>query len=535
MRRRGHVELPRMLIRGTLCLIAVVAFAGVGGLGSTGDAVAAPKRAKKPRQKPLPPWKADADPHQVLDSLRTQLPATKSTRSFDSKDLDTQLERELAKAGVPLAGPIDDATFLRRVYLDLTGRLPTPAATLEFSRDTRPGKRSEVIDSLLATDEYARNWARYWRDVVLFRSAAAKNQLDPQALEDWFVEQFKQDVGWDRITAELLIADGKEKEIGPNNFMIGAERKPERMAAETARVFMGINVQCAECHDHPFDRWKRTQFHEMAAFFARGKYFMPDLDDPANETEMEPRFLLGETPPFRMRPNDKRVVVAAYLIYNPDNYWFARAYVNRVWNELLGDGFYSVDSLGPDNDVTYKLVVNRLAAVFRYQGQDFRPSWLFRTIMNSKAYQREARTPRSSAELFGAVRPTRLRGEQVTEAVVDVLGPIPPASKVAETFAYDPSLPQQDVEGSIQQALLLMNNPAVQGRITNGALVKRLARIKSPEECVMQLYLGVLRREPTARELERALMHLDYTSNRKEAIEDLIWVLVNSTEFLTKR
>ena len=141
---------------------------------------------------------------------------------------------------------------------------------------------------------------------------------------------------------------------------------------------------------------------DAAAFFAPGKYYMTDQQDPSQKTEMQARFLLGEEPPPGLKPDQRRVAGAAYLIYNPDNYWFARAYVNRIWSELIGDGFYSVDSLGPDKDVVYKLVVNRLGASFRSSGFDVR--WLFRTIMASQAYQRETRTLENDADLFTATR-----------------------------------------------------------------------------------------------------------------------------------
>jgi hypothetical protein len=227
------------------------------------------------------------------------------------------------------------------------------------------------------------------------------------------------------------------------------------------------------------------------------------------------------------------VAVAAYLIFNPDNYWFSRAYVNRIWHELFGDAFYALDSLGPDNEVQYKLLVNRLAAVFRYK--DFKPKWLFRTLLNSQAYQREIRNPTSETDRFTSVRPARLQGQQVAAAVIHTLGITKAEDQIVQTFSFDPSLPQEDIDGSIQQALLMMNEPNVQRQIHQGPLTKRLLGIKDDKELVRQAYLAALARQPTEKELARAAGYLKKTSPRADAIEDLVWTLVNSAEFVIKR
>ena len=250
---------------------------------------------------------------------------------------------------------------------------------------------------------------------------------------------------------------------------------------------------------------------------------------------MHARFLLGEKPPKNMQtPDALRVAVAAYLVYNPDNYWFARAYVNRVWNELLGDGFYSVDSLGPDKEGTYLPVINRLGAVFRYK--DFNIKWVFRTIMNSQAYQRESRTLSHDDKLFTAARPCRMRPDQVVAAVENVTGPLAKSRRtVATTFDADLSVPQELLEGSIQQALLLMNNEGLQKALAKSQTKKRLLEIKSDDELIDELYLNVLARKATAPELARGHSHLKRSASRSDAIDDLMWVLVNSTEFVTKK
>ena len=505
-------------------------------------------KSKKPAKPKLPPLKTPADKRKFLNAIRLSMPTRRvgSKIRYLSDDLDKGLTTRIKVESYQYARPISDETFVRRAYLDLTDKVPSARVVKQFVANEDRKKRSALIDQLLETDDYARKWARYWRNVIFYNSAANKNRVNPQALEDWLTEQFKKDVSWDRITAELVSATPKfnkaQKEnknewgqkTGPNNFVLACENKATELAAQTARIFMGISVQCAECHDHPFDQWKREQFHEMAAFFSRKKYYMTDQEDPAKRTEMQARFLLGEKPPEGLSTDQRRVAIAAYLIYNPDNYWFARAFVNRIWNELIGDGFYAVDSLGPDAEVIHKSVANRIAAVFRYK--EFDPKWVFRLIMNSRTYQREIRTIESDDKLFTAVRPSRLRPEQVLASVEKITGANPNIKRmINRTFKVDPSIPQRDLEGSIQQALLMMNNGALQARLRNSTLKKQLVKIKSNREMVKELYLGILARTPTDAELQRSIDYLTKVRNRYEAIDDLIWVLVNSTEFTTKR
>ena len=463
--------------------------------------------------------------------------------SYASAELDKSLVLRIGAASGQYSPIIDDEAFIRRASLDLMGKLPTTKEIKLFVAETGRKKRRDLVDRLLETDAYARKWARYWRSVVFHNSIGNRRRVNPLVFEDWLAEQFKNNARWDRIVAEMVSATPKRskqdkknfgQKHGPNNFVLACGNKPTEIAAQTARIFMGISVQCAECHDHPFDQWKREQFHELAAFFSRGKYYMTDQQNPAKKTEMKAKFLLGEKPPEYLKPDQRRVFVAACLIYNPDNYWFARAYVNRIWNELIGDGFYSVDSLGPDAEVMHKLVINRMAAIFRYR--DFDPKWLFRLIMNSKTYQRDIRTIDNPEEYFTAVRPSRLRPGQVLASVERITGKNKNIRRtVNQMFKVNPSIPQRDLEGSIQQALLMMNNGTLQATLSNSPLKKRLVKIKSGEQLSRELYLGVLARTPTDRETKRTTGYLKQVKNKAVAVDDLVWVLVNSTEFITKR
>ena len=506
---------------------------------------AAPKKKKKAPPLNLPPLKTQEQKMQLLGYIRQSMPIRKIARriSFSSADLDQALEQQLGPAAKSLTKIIDDETFIRRVYLDLTGELPKPARIKSFLSSQNSTKRSILIDELLETEAYARKWARYWTSVIFYDSEANKNRISPIALEDWLTEQFQKGAPWDYITVMLISATPQRnkavrndygQKFGPNNFVLACENKSTELASQTARIFMGISIKCAECHDHPFDNWKREQFHELAAFFHPSTYKMPDPDDPTVKTTVKPRFLLGEKPYETMKSDARRVSIAAYLAYNPKNYWFARAYVNRVWSEVIGDGFYDVDSLGPDSDVIHKPVVNRIAANFRYK--DFDPKWVFRLILNSKIYQREMRTISSTSELFTAVRPSRLRPDVVAASIENLTGEDKALNKeIMQVFDMNPSLPQGSLEGSIQQALLLMNNASLQSKLSASDLKKQLVAISADEELVQELYLNVLARHATEQEVERNVNFLKESTQREEAIDDLIWVLINSTEFRTKR
>lgn len=506
----------------------------------------AQRSRKKPARPKVPAIKTHEDKLKMLGMIEQQFQRSRSRSYYTSERLTEDLDKYIKRGtSTPIASPVDDVTFLRRVTLDLTGKAPTAKQIREFEADRDPDKREKVIDKLVGSDAWARKLARYWRSVIFYDSPGQRNSTNPQALEDWLFEQFKAGAGWDQVVAELVFAtpqrakdrrvneNGWHQDDGFNNFVLSSNREAEQLAARTARIFMGISIECAECHDHPFDNWKREQFHELAAFFSNGRYYMDDAEDPSERHLMQARFLLGEKPPENMSANQRRVAIAAYLIYNPDNYWFARAYVNRVWSELLGDGFYAVDSLGPDQEVTHKLTVNKLAAQFR--GQDFDVQWLYKLICNTDVYQRETTPPKSERDLFTTLRPTRLRPYEVADQVARVAGDNKNLKRqISSTFQQNPSVPHRDLEGSVQEALILMNSGTIYGSIAKRPEFKSLLKEKDNGKIIENVFLNVLARRPSRDELRRYEDHFRDTKNKQEALTDLVWVLVNSAEFLTK-
>jgi hypothetical protein len=515
-------------------------------------------------------------------------------------ELDKLLSAELREDHIKPAARTTDEAFLRRVSLDLTGRLPSPQEIADFVRDHDPAKRARLIDKLLAGDAYARHWAQYWRDVITSKYTDRRQLAMVPEFEKWLTTAFGENRSWRTITREMLTAEGGVA-IGPGNpnggntgdyesngasvFLLAhlGEDQAEERAAETSRVFLGIQIQCAQCHDHPFDEWKQRQFHELAGYFARLKslqsrgkqvatrphielmslpvreHKLPDKNDPTKGTPVAPKFLDGIGPKPALSDGQRRAALADQVT-GPDNFWFAAAFVNRMWGELMGQAFCQpVDDLGPGKDVYQPAVLKQLSASFR--ASDYDVKQLLRTVCNSEAYQRQIRPTHSPDEhlRFAAAYPTRLRAEEVWQSLMNVLGPfgppigprmtvaaafganrrpIPLEFAVLNEFRFDPSLKPDDVEGSISQALLLMNNRdinravQVRGQSTLAQLLKNHPR---DEDAVRTLYYKALSRKPTDRELSKAVSYVHKTGKREEAYEDLLWALINSTEFQTKR
>ena len=590
--------------------------------------------------------------------------------------VDGEVAARLADDGVTPAPSADDVDFLRRASLDIAGRLPQPDEIRAFLHGPSAGDRAEVIDRLLGDPGYAENWAAYWRDVVYSRATDQRSLRYRKHFEGWMAEQLDAGRGWDEVATDLITAEGRVEENGATGLIFAQGGSDGEVAAEVSRIFLGIQIQCAECHDHPYDSWSREDFHHLAAYFPRlqlkridedgdvkqrtwevvsrdgagvdadaakqrvarlkqaltarfrffdrnrdgelteaelkktplgraaprvlklgdkngdgtlspreaatlsippgalsnnrqGEHFMPDLAMPESPgTAMDPKFFLTGG---ALRPgldDERRRATIARLV--TDDEWFARAAVNRMWTELVGRGFYEpVDDIGPERSAVLEGALDALAGGFTRSGYDMR--WLIRTICLTDTYQRAVD---DSAPAFAAAKPTRLRGDQVFNSVVQVVGsgdlragrdfadraddPKTRARKgrgknvyggreglravFQNAFGYDPSTPQSDLTGDVPQALFLMNG-AITGRLTTAAGFTPLGRIlrqhpNTPAgnaEALAELYAVVLSREPTDREQEIAARYLKQVPDRALAFEDLMWALLNSSEFLTRR
>jgi hypothetical protein len=497
------------------------------------------------------------------------------------RDVAQRIDAALAKA-LPQSQPAstEDATFLRRISIDLTGRLPEPDEVARFVSDRDADKRTKAIERLLTSDASAVNWGRYWRDVLTYHTPASGNYLRWELFDRWMADQFKRNRPWGEVVTALVTAVGVNDECPPVNYMTALYGNPVEIAATTSRVFLGVQVQCAECHDAKTETWKREQFHELVAFFGRakiiqhkdvdgrgtpyaiegreeGQYQMTDKKDPQHLIAMRPRFLTGETISADADDTERRAALARFLT-NPKNPWFAKAHVNRLWTVLMGWGFYpGLADLGAHGQPRCPEVLDLLAKEWTATSYDMR--WLFRTITSTQAYQRRLQPRPRPGTLVAAVCPSRMRPEQIYEGLVHALGfdendktiPAPaPGSAPAVTrhtgtrnmiyqaFKVDPSAPAEEVVGTIPQALVMMNSVLVDAYVAadgKGFLAKAIAKGSSDQEIVTALYQRTLARRPTDEEWEMCKRYLVKVGNRKEALEDVFWSLVNSTEFVTKK
>ena len=515
-----------------------------------------------------------------------------------ARQVDRLLAEEVFGENTKPAPRVDDATFLRRVWLDIIGDIPTPEHVTAFLLDPAEDKRERVVRELLADPQYGQNWARYWRDVILMRRLEDRAAIVANALVVELTEKFNNNEPWDKIAGEFITATGDVKENGATAIHIAQDGRTEETTAEISRIFLGIQIQCCQCHDHPYDQWKREQFHELAAFFPRiavrpvlsptkrslevvaddrpgrprrpnadnpgrgsPEHFMPDLDDPAAPgTRMQPRFFLTSAQlPFGTRDGERRGTIARWMTENP---WFATALVNRLWGELVGEGFYEpIDDIGPDRTPSAPKAVELLSGRFAESGYDVK--WLFRAICATQAYQRESRPRRDEdGTPFVANVAQPLRSDQLYSALLTAVdveeseqgfnprGRRMPAmgaygrnntirQQFEVAFGYDPSDPRETVTSSIPQALAMMNgariNLAVRAIGRETVLGRLLGEIKQDEPLVQELYLRTLSREPTDEELETAVAFCKSTRNRPAAFEDLFWALLNSSEFSHRR
>ncbi len=510
-------------------------------------------------------------------------------------DVDRLLERETAVAAAKPAG-VDDETFLRRVMLDLIGQPPTPEETTLFVLDTSPDKRALLVERLLADRRFGENWGRYWRDVIFYRRTEDRALIGSELAANYLAEQLNNNVAWDRVATALVTAEGEVMEDGATALFFAHRGEPEAVVAEATRIFNGIQISCAQCHDHPTDRWKRDEFHRMAAFFPRValrpnpmkgpldltvaasdfeprfgprmpamrvrgtlEHYMPDLKDPqARGTLMQPVFFVtGESVPVGTKDELRRTKFATELTRR-ENPWFARAMVNRVWAELVGEGFYEpVDDMGPDRQCAAPETLDRLATAFTDSNYDVKR--LYRIVTQTAAYQRPSRSRRGPDDApFSANVASRLRGDQIFNQLAGLLGIVEPPPGAGpgpggngaaaalrrgprflfnQVFGYDPSNPREEEVGSVPQALVLMNSPLINAAISSrrGMLASLLARIPKDDELTMELYLRTLGRQPNATELAACRDLVKEAGDRGEAYEDILWSLINSTEFLHRK
>ena len=488
--------------------------------------------------------------------------------------VDAPVWAKLAKLGIVPSRTVGDATFHRRAFLDAIGRLPTPDETRSFLADPEPGKREKLVDRLLARPEYADHWANKWADLLRpnpYR-VGIKAVLN---LDAWLRDAFRRNLPYDQFVKQILTARG-------SNFRDGASvvwrdrREPEEAATIVSQVFLGIRLECAKCHHHPFESWGQEQFYEFAAYFARvghkGAAIAPPIaageetvflkktgtvKHPLTGQVLTPRPLFGKAPAPDDTDVDPREVLADWIT-SPSNPYFSRVIVNRTWAELTGRGIVEpVDDLRATNPPSNGPLLDALANDFVAHNHDLKH--LIRTIMTSAVYERSSEPDeRNVADIrnFSRHYRQRPRAEVLLDAIVDITGvpePLdaaPPGTRAAahwttrnvslflDTFGrpdpnQDPPC-ERTPDTSVVQALHLMNAPGINKKITSDAgRIAKLAALDWPApKVVEELYLLVYNRMPDEEERSFAISLFERPGGRRRAVEDLAWALINSPEFV---
>ncbi len=481
-------------------------------------------------------------------------------------ELDPLAWLKLRKMGLVPSELADDATFLRRATLDTIGTLPTPDEVRAFLNDASPAKRSAWIDQLLQRDEYADYWALKWADILL----VDREKLGDRGafeLHRWLRGQFAVNRPYDEWVRELITAAGDSSKSGPVNFYRSSDT-PEALARTVSQAFLGVRLECAQCHHHPFEKWSQQDFYALAGFF-NGLERKPISTDrvlvyhggyremliPQTTQSMAARPLDGAVSPD-LKTGDPRVVLAQWMTA-PDNQWFARLAVNRLWKHFLGRGLVeSEDDLRSTNPPTNGPLLDLLAR--RLVEAKFDLKVVMRLILNSRVYQLSSipvDNNRDDEQNFSHYTVKRLPAEVMLDAISSVTG-IPESfpgrpSGTRAISIWDNRLPSYFLEifgrpertspcecgrssdPTMAQALHLMNAPEVEAKLIHpeGRIARLIESGANEDRLVEELCLATVGRLPSAKD-KAAARKLFADSPPREAAEDFLWTLLNSYDFL---
>jgi hypothetical protein len=485
---------------------------------------------------------------------------------------------KLKMLSIPPSDLCTDAEFIRRACLDVCGILPSPKEVRDFLADGSANKRAKLIDALLERSEYADFWTLKWSDV--FRSSRKAIQVKgTHVFQRWLRDRIVANTGFDALVREILTASGSTFANPAANYYRVA-RDPQNLAETTAQLFFGIRMQCAKCHNHPFERWTQDDYYSMAAFFARVRHKRDPLEpgpnpklpvgaaeiiydgrsgevmQPRTGQVMKPKFMGGAVP--NIAPGTDRRQVLADWLTSGDNPFFAKSVANRIWYHLQGKGIVDpVDDFRDSNPSANDELLDALAKDF--VAHKFDVKHLIRVIMNSRTYQLSAQTNPYNAEdnkYFSHAVTKLLTAEQLLDAICA-------ATEVPEKFAGLPlgtratQLPDSDVahpflktfgqparelaceceresDSNLAQALQLINGPTINEKVRNpNNRIGRLLKEKRPEvEMLDELYLSTLSRLPNQENVKVALEHIARAPDKLKAWEDIQWALLNAKEFL---
>jgi hypothetical protein len=486
--------------------------------------------------------------------------------------IDRLVDAKLERLKIQPSASTDDATFLRRVSLDLTGRLPSPESVRAFLADGRQSrvKRAAIIDELIASPEYVDHWTVKWSD-LLQSSRKYLGEKGAYEFQHWIREAIASNRPYDKVVRELLTARGSSYDNpAANYFRVTREAKPAM--EKTTQVFLGVRMVCAQCHDHPFERWTQNQYYQMSAFFSAvgiragfevGEEIVFDrradyeMKHPRDGRVMKPQFMLASSHAPVPDSAQRRDAFADWLT-SKGNPFFAKAIANRMWSYFLGKGIIDpVDDIRASNPPSNPALLDALTKDF--VDHDFDLRHLMRVIVSARAYQASIETNEWNAndrDNFSHAIPRRLAAEELMDAVASAAGARPRFPEVPENTGasqlVDPHIGREgflDVFGrpardsscecerrsdfSLPQALNLVNGKTISDAVADskGRVAKLILSGKSDAAIVDDLYLAALSRLPTVEERQRGVAYLSNPA-RGSRVQDLLWALLNSKAFL---
>lgn len=512
----------------------------------------------------------------VMIPLDGEVPAETYAALPRNNEIDEHVWAKLQSLGLLPSEPVDDAKFFRRIHLDIIGRLPTPDEVRAFLASTDPDKRTQAIDALLDRPEYADHWAAKWADLLRpnpYR-VGIKSVVN---YDNWIRDSLRNNKPYDQFVRELITAEGSTWQNGAA-VLYRDRREPAEIATLISQLFLGVRLECAKCHHHPFEKWSQHDFYSFAAFFShigrKGQGISAPIsggeetillakkgsvEHPVTGEKLDPKPLFGELNASD-DPRQLRASLADWVT-SKDNPYFAQVIVNRVWADLMGRGIVEpVDDLRLTNPPTNGPLLEALAQSFRDSNYDLKQ--LIKQICSSHVYSLSSiPNERNMADRQNYSRRyrTRLRAEVLLDAVSDVTGledsfnAMPPESRsnqiwttrvnsvFLDTFGrpnenQDPPC-ERTTEPTVTQTLHLMNAPQLHRRVTSdeGNAARLAASDRTPEQIVEDLYLLVYSRLPDAEELSiGGRLYREPEMTRRRATEDLMWALMNTAEFMFK-
>ena len=497
------------------------------------------------------------------------------TKAERANFIDDLVMEKLRSLNLPPSPQSDDGEFLRRVFLDTIGVLPTVDEVKAFLADTSPGKRAEVIERLLSRPEFVDYWTYQWSDLLLLTGS----RLRPEALKSyykWIRDRVAENAPWDAFARGVILAKGSTFENGAANFY-ALHQDPQDMVETTSMAFLGMSIQCAHCHDHPNEKWTNVDYYGMVSLFARvrGKgwggdfrngdgnrtIFLADQGEvlqPRTAKPQPPKPLDGSPLSFE-EPGDRREYLARWLTA-PGNPYFSRAIANRIWANFMGRGLVdAVDDIRLTNPASNDKLLTRLAEELVRNNYDLKS--LMRAIANSETYQRShviLKENEVDQRFHSHSQPRRMKAEVLLDAISQVTG-VPtvfkdqpantralqlPDASVASYFLDTFGRPERVLtctcersdEPTMTQVLHLTNGKTIQEKLESnqGRVAKFLEAGTSNDEMIDTVYLAALSRTPNENERQKlvALLMETPAEEKRAAIEDLFWSVLTSKEFL---